>query len=201
MNTVEVAQSLKKLRKKQKLTQNDVAEKIGITPQAVSKWERGESLPDAGLWLIISQIYETTIDHILAPNNLTSLLKNLHIVSQSVFDNIILNPDEALDMFVYLSEDQKHEILEKIMQEREFEYYLSQVVPLTSPSHRKFIVQNIVDKGAFTVLENLAPYLVPYISEENLEFLAQKSSETLESLEPFLRRKYARRKIENTGDA
>ena len=38
--------NLRYLRNKQKLTQEEVAERIGVTRQAVAKWENGDSLPD-----------------------------------------------------------------------------------------------------------------------------------------------------------
>lgn len=40
-----MAQFISELRKEKKLTQKDLAEKMGVTDKAVSKWERGLSLP------------------------------------------------------------------------------------------------------------------------------------------------------------
>ena len=37
-------------RQNKGLTQEELAGKIGVTPQALSKWERGQSLPDVGFW-------------------------------------------------------------------------------------------------------------------------------------------------------
>ncbi len=45
---------LAEMRKKRSLTQNDLAEKLSITPQAISKWERGEGLPDVTLFPAIA---------------------------------------------------------------------------------------------------------------------------------------------------
>ena len=41
-----IASNLRLLRSKNRLTQEDVAEKIGVTRQAVAKWENGDTLPD-----------------------------------------------------------------------------------------------------------------------------------------------------------
>ena len=43
-------------------TQEDLSEHLGITPQSVSKWERGESYPDITLLLALANIFETSID-------------------------------------------------------------------------------------------------------------------------------------------
>ncbi len=55
-------QNLKKYRTLKNLTQEDVAAYLGITPQSVSKWERGESCPDIELLPALANIFETSID-------------------------------------------------------------------------------------------------------------------------------------------
>lgn len=47
------------------MTQEDVAEFLGITPQSVSKWERGESYPDITLLPALANIFETSVDLLL----------------------------------------------------------------------------------------------------------------------------------------
>lgn len=47
------------------MTQNDVAVKLGVTYQAVSKWERDENLPDATLLQQLSQMYDVSVDNLL----------------------------------------------------------------------------------------------------------------------------------------
>lgn len=55
-------ENLKKYRTLKNLTQEDVAEYLGITPQSVSKWERGESYPDIAFLPALANIFETSID-------------------------------------------------------------------------------------------------------------------------------------------
>ena len=57
--------NLKKYRLIKELTQEDVAEFLGITPQSVSKWERGESYPDITLLPALANIFETSVDLLL----------------------------------------------------------------------------------------------------------------------------------------
>lgn len=59
---IHLAENLKKHRKLKNLTQEDVAEYLGITPQSVSKWERGESSPDITLLPALANLFETSID-------------------------------------------------------------------------------------------------------------------------------------------
>lgn len=52
-------------RKERKLTQSALAERLGITDRAVSKWERGLSLPDASLMLPLCGILGITVTELL----------------------------------------------------------------------------------------------------------------------------------------
>ena len=60
-----VGNQISALRKQKGLTQNELGERVGISFQAVSKWERGETLPDTGILLDLAEVLETTVDHIL----------------------------------------------------------------------------------------------------------------------------------------
>ena len=52
-------------RKRLGLTQEQLAESLGVTSQAVSKWERGETLPDVAILPDLAKVLETSIDNIL----------------------------------------------------------------------------------------------------------------------------------------
>lgn len=65
MNIEKVGNQIAILRKKKGLTQNDLGERLGITFQAVSKWERGETLPDTAILPDLANVLETTVDFIL----------------------------------------------------------------------------------------------------------------------------------------
>ena len=57
-----LAENLKKYRIMKDLTQEDIADYLNITPQSVSKWERGETYPDITLMPALANIFETSID-------------------------------------------------------------------------------------------------------------------------------------------
>lgn len=65
MDMIKVGNQIALLRKNKGLTQNDLGERLGITFQAVSKWERGETLPDTAILVDLAEILETTVDYIL----------------------------------------------------------------------------------------------------------------------------------------
>lgn len=62
MNTADRIQSLRKARG---LSQEELADKIGVSRQAVSKWESEQSLPDLDKIIIMSEYFDVTTDFIL----------------------------------------------------------------------------------------------------------------------------------------
>lgn len=66
------AENLKMYRILKNLTQEDIAQYLGITPQSVSKWERGESYPDITFLPALANILETSIDLLIGMNIIRS---------------------------------------------------------------------------------------------------------------------------------
>lgn len=59
------AKKLTELRKFNSLSQEALAEKVGVSRQAISKWERGEASPDTDNLLTLSKIYGISLDDLL----------------------------------------------------------------------------------------------------------------------------------------
>lgn len=64
MGTV-IGENIKKLRRERKITQDALAAHLGLTCQAVSKWERGESLPDISVLVPMANFLRVSTDDIL----------------------------------------------------------------------------------------------------------------------------------------
>ena len=60
-----IAENLKILRKKRDMTQEDVSEILRVSPQSVSKWERGDTYPDITLLPSLANLYNTSIDALI----------------------------------------------------------------------------------------------------------------------------------------
>ena len=61
-----VASKLIKLRQEAGMTQAELGEKLNYSDKTVSKWERGESIPDAYVLTRLARIYNTTVDALLS---------------------------------------------------------------------------------------------------------------------------------------
>ena len=67
-----LSENLKRFRIAKNLTQEDIAEFLHITPQSVSKWERGESYPDITFLPALANILETSIDELIGMDTIRS---------------------------------------------------------------------------------------------------------------------------------
>ena len=62
-----IAKNLVQLRINSRLTQLQLAEKLNYSDKAVSKWERGEAIPDIRVLIKLAEIYNIKVDDILSP--------------------------------------------------------------------------------------------------------------------------------------
>ncbi|MBQ7971967.1 MAG: helix-turn-helix domain-containing protein [Lachnospiraceae bacterium] len=65
MDQIKIGEFISSQRKKKNLTQAALAEKLGITDRAVSKWERGKGLPDVSLMIDLCEILGITVNELL----------------------------------------------------------------------------------------------------------------------------------------
>jgi len=75
MPEIMVAQNIRKLRLQKEMTQEELAERLGVTGQAVSRWERGECYPDITLLPGIVNLFGVTVDELLGMEELRSRAK------------------------------------------------------------------------------------------------------------------------------
>lgn len=73
-------------RKKRGLTQQDLAEKLGITNKAVSKWETGQGMPDISILMELSELLEVPVDSLLTGEEVAAEYVNVN--SKGIWDKI-----------------------------------------------------------------------------------------------------------------
>ncbi|MBQ4574592.1 MAG: helix-turn-helix transcriptional regulator [Clostridia bacterium] len=101
---LKISENLRKLRKERGNTQDDLAIHLGISVQAVSKWERGDGFPDITLLPYIATYYEVTVDDILGCN---SLRKQEDIESFKKQAQILINNGKRKERLKLCREMQK----------------------------------------------------------------------------------------------
>ncbi|SDB36992.1 Transcriptional regulator, contains XRE-family HTH domain [Pseudobutyrivibrio sp. YE44] len=66
MDQIKIGKFISSCRKEQGMTQAILAEKIGVSDRAVSKWETGKSMPDTGIMLELCQLLHINVNELLS---------------------------------------------------------------------------------------------------------------------------------------
>lgn len=103
MMNLEIASRLVKLRKDKGLSQEELADKLGISRQAVSKWERAEASPDTDNLILLARLYEVSLDELLS-----TAAKDEEIKTQ-VVDQVPTSENKEED-----KEEQSHHLFNNI---------------------------------------------------------------------------------------
>ena len=72
-----IAQNIAELRKSASMTQIELATRLNYSDKAVSKWERGESVPDIGVLKEIADLFEVKVDYLLQADHSTAAPEEL----------------------------------------------------------------------------------------------------------------------------
>ncbi len=76
-DTREFGRYLSKLRKRADMTQIELADRLNLTRQAVSRYETGESFPDVSVLIIIAEVFGVSLDELIASGNPTKGESNI----------------------------------------------------------------------------------------------------------------------------
>lgn len=79
-------ENFKKLRKAKDLTQENLADFLGVTFQAISKWERGEAYPDITMLPAIASFFNSSVDDLLGVNQAINEEKLSDLIEK--YDNL-----------------------------------------------------------------------------------------------------------------
>lgn len=77
---------LKEIRKNEGLSQEQLADKIGVSRQAITKWETGKGLPDVENMVIIAEIFKMTLDELLRGSAAKQEPEKPVFTSETVYD-------------------------------------------------------------------------------------------------------------------
>jgi len=210
----EIGSRISALRKQRDMTQLELADKMGVSYQAVSGWERGSTMPDISRLPEISQILAVSIDELLGNDAQAEIVKNVLTRQTNVYtsDN---RPhiDDVAEVAPILKPSQIDDLVEKVNPTSMKE--LTMFAPFLSKSVLRQLALDARDAGDMKSLSYIAPFLdkdmvdqlaykieaefgmselkrlAPFISKEALNDFAAKaigsgSLNELKSLAPFL---------------
>jgi transcriptional regulator with XRE-family HTH domain len=112
MNPQKVGELIKELRKNNNLTQKDLADKYGVTYQAVSKWENGTNLPDISLIKEICNDYHLDINEFLDGNTKKSVTNNKVLLIVAVIMIVALIITLGITLYLHFEHIHDHVSIE-----------------------------------------------------------------------------------------
>jgi len=165
-----IGKFLRKSRRRWGFTQGDVAEHLGVSPQAVSKCERGENLPDMAFLPDISKLLEVGVDEILnagrgEDDGAEGLQK---LIDAPLFDKILAKIQSAsnlqelaldLDFFVYLGAKQKSDTISALLAMKDYHLVLDEILPYCNQAQRGVIVGHILTIKDYDLLEQISTHM------------------------------------------
>lgn len=98
MNQIKIGNFIATLRKEKKLTQEQLAEKLGVNNRTVSRWENGKSMPDMSLFKPLCKIFGITINELLEGE---ISQKNLDKTENNLYQAIEYNQKEITKLDIY----------------------------------------------------------------------------------------------------
>lgn len=80
MNKEKIGKYIKFLRERNNLTQEELAKKVPVTREAVSKWETGRRIPDIETLLILSNIFNLSIERLLSGEEIKNTMVTMKVL-------------------------------------------------------------------------------------------------------------------------
>ncbi|MCL2571204.1 MAG: helix-turn-helix domain-containing protein [Defluviitaleaceae bacterium] len=219
MNMQDIGLRISELRKQRDMTQLELADKMGVSYQAVSSWERGSTMPDISRLPEISQILEVSIDQLLGNGAQTEIVKNIlnqqtdvytdeskpqiqdiaeiaHMLKPSQIDQLVERADpkgisigELVGFAPFISKEALSQLAMKAEDAGDISGLCS-IAPFLDRKTLDRIAMNVYNIGDIGNLCSLAPFL----SKEVLNELALKINEiegigALSGIAPFISKK------------
>ena len=91
MDSKKIGTYIKELRIKNNLSQGQLAEKLSVTNQAISKWENGRGLPDIEMLKQLSSIFNVKIDEIIQGEHISKEKKNTPLIILTLIIILIIS--------------------------------------------------------------------------------------------------------------
>lgn len=135
LNLIEIGKYIGKLRTEKSMTQQDLADALFVTHQAVSKWENGKAIPSIEIMVALTKLFNITIDQLLGYGF------------------------ELKDDFSKLLNSYPREYVLNQLIKGKLNFDIKDILYLLSTEERAMIVSHIINQHIDVDLNDLFPYL------------------------------------------
>ena len=99
---MELNERMAQLRKEHGLSQNDLAEKLNVSRQAVSRWEQGLAMPSSDNLIYLSRLYGITLDELIYPRDESKEQKTTQKIKRKRIGFFLCSLQYCLDLSLEL---------------------------------------------------------------------------------------------------
>lgn len=100
MNQEKIGKFIATCRKENGYTQSSLAEKLGITDRAISKWENGKSMPDASIMLELCELLKINVNELLTGEHI--VMDNYKSVAEKQLVELKTQEEKANKKVIYV---------------------------------------------------------------------------------------------------
>lgn len=185
-------------RKLKDMTQVELADKMGVSYQAVSNWERGGSMPDISKLSELGEVLSMSVDELLGGVSSTKTIKNVieHVNGGEATQTTL---KEFADIAPILKPSLADGMLESILDGEEVITIedIESIAPFVSEAYLKKFLEKTMDIKKLSDISPLAPFIDgAYLGELIDNFEHEVSLKDLTSLLPFLEEAYLDKLVE-----
>lgn len=170
--TVKVGRRIAQFRKKKNMTQFELADALGISFQAVSNWERGNSMPDISRLSELAELFDVSIDDILGK-------KNQVIIDAACGEDVKVedySKDELEEAASVMKPVEVEEIISSSSKKLD---QITLLLPFLDNDYIEELALKLYHQG-----QNVEE-LIPYMSDEAIEKIAEEAYNDGADIEPF----------------
>ena len=176
-NMQRIGRKISNLRKEKNMTQMELADKLGISFQAVSNWERGNSMPDISKLPELAEVLEVSVDELLGEKSVI-----VDAVINNNMEEVITNEkatiEEISEALPVLKPEQVDTIIKQV--DKSDSSILIRFLPYMNEDDVRDLALEIYKKG-----ESIEGFL-PFMCEDDVRDLALESLIKGENVEGFL---------------
>lgn len=182
-DTKEIGRKISEFRKIRNMTQMELADRLNISFQAVSNWERGNSMPDISKLPELAELFGISIDELLGKKS--ELIANIIEGEGEEFPgNMLVAVDELREAAPILQPVQ----IEKIVEDAKQEFDLGDMIdllPFINQDTINKLVYRAAEKGRYDDIEDAAPFLEQKVIVDTAKKMIA-DGKNIEDIAPFI---------------
>lgn len=184
-DTKEIGRKISEFRKVSNMTQMELADRLNISFQAVSNWERGNSMPDISKLPELAELFGISIDELLGKKS--ELITNIIEGDMEEFlGNTLVAAEELKEAAPILQPAQIERIVEDAKQEFELGE-MTELLPFINQDTINKLAYRAAENGRYDDIEDAAPFLEQKVIVDTVKMMIA-DRKNIEDIAPFIER-------------